>query len=113
MLQSTLALLTTTTLSIDGVLSRAMSAVFFKGINFPLLKPPSAVTRTLAWVSLILSARAWALKPENTTVWIAPILAVANMVMGSSGIRGRYIATLSPFLTLRFLKTEAKRFTSV
>ena len=65
------------------------SIIPFRFIEPPLLYPTSAVTITLDFESSILSFKETALKPENTTVWMAPILAQASIVIGSSGTIGR------------------------
>ena len=80
---------TTTTCAIDGVFSRASSAICFNGTTFPRRQPPSAVTRTFAFWSLIRSRRDSAENPPNTTEWIAPMRAHASIATGSSGIIGR------------------------
>ena len=52
----------------------------------PLLQAPSAVITTFASASFILSARASAEKPQNTTECTAPILAHASMEITISGV---------------------------
>src|SRR6266705_3347677 len=83
------ALFKTTTCSIEEERGIALSTTFFNSISFPLLKPPSAVITTFEFESFTLSDNACVLKPENTTVCIAPILAHANIAIGSSGTMGR------------------------
>ena len=79
----------TTTLSIEGVSSRASSALAFKGVTLPPLGPPSAVTRTFASQSLMRSRRESAEKAPKTTECGAPMRAQASIAIGSSGIMGR------------------------
>jgi hypothetical protein len=68
--------------------SSASSTVGLSGVTLPLLRMPSAVITSLAPASLILSARACAPKPENTTLWTAPILLTASIATMASGIIG-------------------------
>ena len=58
---------------------------------------------------MILSDKDFALKPANTTECTAPILAHANIEIAASGIIGRYIITLSPFL----IPNDFKQFANV
>ena len=58
-------------------------------MTLPLRNPISAVITNLDLESSIRSLNEVALKPENTTVCMAPILAHASMATGSSGTIGR------------------------
>ena len=67
----------------------ASSTTSFSFTTEPRLYPPSAVITILDLESSILSLRDNELNPENTTVWVAPILEQANMDIGNSGTIGR------------------------
>lgn len=59
--------------------------------------------------SLILPAKESALKPANTTVWTAPILAQASIAATASGDTGMYMATRSPRCTPCLFSVLARR----
>ena len=68
--------------------SRAASAAFLSSMIRPPLVPPSAVISMRAPASSILSRRAFAEKPPNTTECTAPILAQACIAITASGTIG-------------------------
>jgi len=78
----------------------------------PRRQPPSAVTSSLARASLLRSATASALKPPNTTLWVAPMRAQASMATASSGTMGMYSVTRSPGRMPRPLSALANLHTS-
>ena len=80
---------TTSILSIDGHSVTASSLMAFSGIDFEPRNPSFAVIKSLQPQSLIRSRRASAENPANTTVWMAPILVHASIVIAASGIIGR------------------------
>ncbi len=104
--------LTTMHVLTSGQSVRASSASRFSGISLPPLKPPSAVISILAPQSFMRLLSEAALYPPKTTLWITPMRAQASMAIGSSGTMGRYIATLSPFLTPWPFSTVANLQTS-
>ena len=80
---------TTTTFSIDGHSVTASSLIAFSGIDFVPRNPSFAVIKSLQPQSLIRSRKASAENQAKTTVWMAPILVHASIVMAASGIIGR------------------------
>ncbi|OPY46693.1 MAG: hypothetical protein A4E46_00795 [Methanosaeta sp. PtaU1.Bin016] len=82
------ALFTTTTFLTLGVFEVASSTLGLRGSGLPRLKNPSVVTTTLDSASRMRLFKPPAENPENTTEWMAPILAQASMAMGVSGIMG-------------------------
>ena len=78
----------TKTLSIAVSRFKALSTLVLRGINFPPLIASSAVIKKEEEQSNIRSANASGEKPPNTTEWIAPILAQANIAYAASGIMG-------------------------
>ncbi len=80
---------TTTTWSTDGVVLRASSTLALSAAAAPFRNPPSAVTTSLAPVSLTRSAIESGEKPPKMTVWIAPMRAQASIDTTASGIIGR------------------------
>src|SRR5450756_2440125 len=103
-----------TTMTLSTVVSplTATSALVLEGVVLAPRWPLSAQMRTLAPQSSMRDLSASALKPPNTTMWMAPMRAQASMTTGSSAIMGRYTATRSPFFTPCFLSTFANLLTS-
>ena len=71
-----------------GQLSKASSAISFKGITLSPRKPPSAVISIAHWASFIRAAKAEEENPAKTTECIAPIRAQAKTAIVNSGIIG-------------------------
>ena len=64
------------------------STLAFKGTSLPRRQPPSAVTTSFDWASVLRSEMASALNPPKMIECVAPIRAQASMAMASSGIIG-------------------------
>ena len=92
--------------------SKALSTLVLSGVYLPPRTPSSAVITNLAWLSTIRLAKLSAEKPPNTTVWMAPIRAQANIDTTASGTIGKYSTTLSPLPTPILRMALPKRHTS-
>jgi hypothetical protein len=80
---------TTSTCSTDSTPSTATSTAAFTGTAAPRRYCPSVVTTSFAPVSSIRKRSASAEKPPKTREWMAPILAIARVMITVSGITGR------------------------
>ena len=80
---------TTSTCSIESTPETASSAAAFTGTATPRRNCPSVVTSSFAPVSSTRNRRASAEKPPKTREWMAPIRAIARVMMIVSGMTGR------------------------
>jgi hypothetical protein len=78
----------TITFSTLGQVSRASSTTRFTGICLCPRFRPSLVSTIVACASWMRSLRLCALKPQNTTLWMAPMRAQASVAITSSGTMG-------------------------
>ena len=95
-------------LGIDG-LGRAVGGLTCERVVEP---PVAEVMRTSAAASRMRAAKLSALKPQNTTLWTAPMRAHASTATASSGTIGKYRQTRSPGRTPSARSRLAKRHTS-